>query len=346
MHCTLVPPYILQALARQEDPVVRDAAIRTLGLERTFAVNRVLRDRERQRTVRTAAPVLARLSRLISDAHGEEDLPGDLVRREGDAASADPAVNEAYDGLGATWRLYKDVYDRNSIDDLGMDLDGTVHFSQQYDNAYWDGERMVFGDGDGVLFNRFTVALDVIGHELTHGVTGATADLEYRNQSGALNESLSDVFGSLVKQHALGQTAEEADWLIGAGLLADGVQGVALRSMRAPGTAYDDPQLGGRDPQPDHMDGYVTTTSDNGGVHINSGIPNHAFYLVATAFGGFAWERAGRIWYAALTGGQLQPTATFPQFAQLTVATADRLFGAEARKAVAEAWLGVGLVTS
>jgi Zn-dependent metalloprotease len=346
MHCTLVPPYILQALARQEDPVVRDAAIRTLGLERTFAVSRVLRDRERQQAVRTAAPVLARLSRLISDAHGEEDLPGDLVRREGDAASDDVAVNEAYDGLGATWRLYKDVYDRNSIDDLGMDLDGTVHFSQQYDNAYWDGERMVFGDGDGVLFERFTIALDVIGHELTHGVTGATADLEYRNQSGALNESLSDVFGSLVKQYALGQTAEEADWLIGAGLLADGVQGVALRSMKAPGTAYDDPRLGGRDPQPAHVRDYLRTASDNGGVHTNSGIPNRAFHLAAVALGGHAWERAGRIWYAVLTGGALQPTATFPQFAQLTVATADRLFGAEARKAVAEAWIEVGLGTS
>ena len=159
-------------------------------------------------------------------------------------------MNEAYDGLGDTWKLYEDVYQRNSIDDAGMDLSGTVHFSQQYDNAYWDGEQMVFGDGDGVLFNRFTISVDVIGHELTHGVTGATADLAYKNQSGALNESISDVFGSLVKQYALGQSAAEADWLIGAGLLAKGVHGVALRSMKAPGTAYDDPQLGGKDPQP------------------------------------------------------------------------------------------------
>jgi Zn-dependent metalloprotease len=149
-----------------------------------------------------------------------------------------------------------------------------------------------------------------------------------------------------VKQYALGQTAEEADWLIGAGLLADGVQGVALRSMKAPGTAYDDPRLGGRDPQPAHVRDYLRTASDNGGVHTNSGIPNRAFHLAAVALGGHAWERAGRIWYAVLTGGALQPTATFPQFAQLTVATADRLFGAEARKAVAEAWIEVGLGTS
>ena len=346
MHCTLVPPYILQALARQDDPVVRDAAITTLGYDRTFAVSRVIEDAARHRARRTAAPVAPRLQRLIHDAGHGEDLPGALVRAEGAPASADVAVNEAYDGLGDTWTLYEDVYGRNSIDDAGLALSGTVHFSEQYDNAYWDGEQMVFGDGDGVLFNRFTISVDVIGHELTHGVTGATADLAYKNQSGALNESISDVFGSLVKQYALQQSAAEADWLIGAGLLAEGVQGVALRSMKAPGTAYDDPRLGGKDPQPAHLRDYLRTTSDNGGVHTNSGIPNHAFYLAAVALGGNAWEQAGHVWYETVTGGALHADATFPQFAQLTVATADRLFGTAARKAVAEAWVGVGLVTS
>jgi Zn-dependent metalloprotease len=346
MHCSLVPPYILQALARQQDPTVRDAAVRTLGFEKTFAVNRLLGDRALRRASRTAAPAAIRLRRLIHDAHNDEDLPGELVRSEGDAAGPDVAVNEAYDGLGDTWRLYEDVYQRNSIDDAGMALSGTVHFSQQYDNAYWDGEQMVFGDGDGVLFNRFTISVDVIGHELTHGVTGATADLAYKNQSGALNESISDVFGSLVKQYALRQSAEEADWLIGAGLLAADVNGVALRSMKAPGTAYDDDRLGGKDPQPAHIRDYLRTTSDNGGVHTNSGIPNHAFYLAAVGLGGNAWEQAGHVWYDVLTGGALQSTATFPQFAQLTVATADRLYGQAASRAVAEAWIGVGIVTS
>ena len=343
MHCTLVPPYILQALARQQDPVVRDAAISTLGLDRTFAVNRLLGDASRRRAV-LGAPVAAGLRRLVHDAHGEEELPGDLVRGEGDPATGDAAADEAYDGLGATWRLYEDVYGRSSIDDAGLALSGSVHFGQQYDNAYWDGEQMVFGDGDGVLFTRFTVAVDVIGHELTHGVTGATADLEYRGQPGALNESMSDVFGSLVKQHALGQTAEEADWLIGAGLLAADVQGVALRSMKAPGTAYDDARLGGKDPQPAHVRDSLRTTSDNGGVHTNSGIPNHAFYLAAVGLGGHAWERAGRVWYDVLAGGDLQATATFPQLARLTVAAADRLLGGDARRTVAEAWRGVGVV--
>src|SRR5258705_701935 len=155
---------------------------------------------------------------------------------------------------------------------------------------------MLYGDGDGRIFNRFTKVLDVIGHELTHGVTQYTAALDYHDQSGALNEHFSDVFGILVKQYSLKQTAKKADWLIGAGIFTQRVHGAAIRSMKAPGTAYDDPTLG-RDPQPAHMKNYVKSHDDSGGVHVNSGIPNHVFYLVATALGGNAWEVAGKIWY-------------------------------------------------
>ncbi len=130
----------------------------------------------------------------------------------------------------------------------------------------------------------------MVGHELAHGVTESEAGLIYYQQSGALNESLSDVFGSLVKQFHLQQTADKADWLIGAGLLAEGIKGQGLRSMSAPGTAYDDPLLG-KDPQPASMKDYIQTKEDNGGVHLNSGIPNRAFYLAATALGGFAWRK-------------------------------------------------------
>src|SRR5207247_1511145 len=111
---------------------------------------------------------------------------------------------------------------RNSIDDDGMELNGYVHFGQRYNNALWDGQEMIFGDGDGVRFTDFTGSLDVIGHELAHGVTQYTADLEYALQSGALNESMSDVFGSLIKQWSLGQTVDQADWLIGAEIFTPG----------------------------------------------------------------------------------------------------------------------------
>src|SRR5690606_10184478 len=161
-------------------------------------------------------------------------------------------------------RMLHDVYGRNSIDDAGMTLVGSVHYGQDYDNAFWDGSQMVFGDGDGRIFNRFTVAQDVVAHELTHGVIDSEGGLTYMAQSGALNESLSDVFGSLVKQFHLHQSADQADWLIGAGLFLPSVQARGLRSMAEPGSAFDDPVLG-KDPQPGHMRDYVDTSEDRGG---------------------------------------------------------------------------------
>jgi Zn-dependent metalloprotease len=185
--------------------------------------------------------------------------------------------------------------------------------------------------------------LSVIGHELCHGVTQHTADLAYEGQSGALNESVSDVFGVLVEQHSRGQSAAEASWLIGEGLFTDQVEGNALRSMKAPGTAYDDDVLG-KDPQPATMADYVDTADDNGGVHLNSGIPNHAFYLVATALGGNAWDAAGHIWYDTITGG-LSSTATFADFAAATATAAVARFGDDSleHRAVLEGWSTVGL---
>jgi len=223
-----------------------------------------------------------------------------------------------------------------------------VHYDRGYANAFWDGAQMVFGDGDGHIFGNFTSSIDVTGHELTHGVTQYTANLAYEGQSGALNESISDVFGSLAKQHALGQSTEEADWLIGADLFLPGVHGVALRSMKAPGTAYDDPKLGGRDPQPDHMDRFVQLSDDEfndfGGVHINSGIPNKAFFLVARELGGHAWEDAGTIWYEALQ--QLFERAQFGDCANITTQIAAARFGDGSRqhRAVRSAWQEVGVV--
>jgi Zn-dependent metalloprotease len=277
--------------------------------------------------------------RSIYDAEGSETLPGKLVRSEGDPGTGNAAADEAYDGLGHTHRLYADVFGRNSIDGQGLKLDATVHFGRLYDNAFWDGSQMVFGDGDGEVFERFTASLSVIGHELAHGVTQYSAALAYRNQAGALNESMSDVFGALVEQYVRNQSAAEASWLIGEGLFTAEVQGSALRSMKAPGTAYDDDVLG-KDPQPDSMDSYVRTSADNGGVHINSGIPNRAFYLVAESLGGNAWDSPGRIWYETLTGGSLPATATFSVFAKATVANAEELFGAGSKEhdAVRNAW--------
>ncbi|MEU6767763.1 M4 family metallopeptidase [Streptomyces sp. NPDC046853] len=345
VFCTIVPPHVLDKLARSQDPAIADPARRTLehdSLQRT---------RRRITTVRGAAAHTAAPSdkpqRTIYDAEHREVTPGRKVHAEGDAPAKDATVNRAHAGLGATFELYLKAYGRHSIDGAGLPLDATVHYGEKYNNAFWDGSQMVFGDGDNDLFLDFTIPVDVIGHELTHGVTQYTANLEYYGQSGALNESVSDVFGSLIKQYALGQSADQADWLIGAGLLGPNVdRGKALRSMKAPGTAYDDDVLG-KDPQPATMDDYVNTSSDNGGVHINSGIPNHAFYLLATRLGGNAWERAGKIWYDTLTGGELAADADFADFARLTAASARTLFGdGDEIQAVLKAWSSVGVPAS
>ena len=162
-------------------------------------------------------------------------------------------------------------------------------------------------------------------------VTQFAAALGYHGQTGALNEHLSDAFGIMVKQWLLGQTADKSDWLIGAEIFGPAVHGVAVRSMAAPGTAYDDPVLG-KDPQPSHMHDYVETTEDNGGVHINSGILNHAFYRAAIALGGKTWEVLGRIWYVALTD-RLRPEADFADFVQATVDIAGELYGNGGKRA-------------
>jgi hypothetical protein len=334
----IVPPYLLQRLVESDDSELARRARSTL------AHDAVLRARPARPAPATATASTTGLDRTIHDTHHSTTLPGDVVRNEGGAASGDKAVDQAYDGLGETWHLYDAAFSRNSVDGNGLPLVGTVHYGKDYDNAFWDGSQMVFGDGDGTIFLGFTSSLDVIGHELTHGVTQFTAGLDYSGQSGALNESISDVFGSQVKQRALGQSTNQADWLIGADLLAPGVKGVALRSMKAPGTAYDDPRLG-KDPQPADMSGYVETTDDNGGVHINSGIPNRAFYLAATAIGGNSWEAPGQIWYDVLTGSAIAKDCDFATFAGLTVDAATARFGDGSAQAdaVRKAWHTVGV---
>jgi Zn-dependent metalloprotease len=342
----ILPPYILSQIVQSGSDQQRSSALGTLRTDQTFRTLRATNQSPAGAVL--GKPVTAteegQKQRTIYTAKNTQTLPGTVVRAEGAPPSGDPAVDEAYDGLGDTFDFYWEVFERNSINDQGLPLDATVHFGDKYDNAFWDGSRMVFGDGDGELFNRFTIAIDVIGHELTHGVTEDEAKLTYMFQPGALNESISDVFGSLIKQRALNQTADKADWLIGAGLFTKNVKGTALRSMKAPGTAYDDPVLG-KDPQPASMKHFVRTYQDNGGVHINSGIPNRAFYLVATKLGGYAWEKAGKIWYETLRNSSLRPGTGFKSFARLTATVAGRLYGANSveQKAIQESWAEVDL---
>jgi len=343
----IIPPHVLTNIVQQGTEAQRELALRTLVTSaelrgRRQGIKPVL-------TYMAMAEITGIKTRKVYDAKNGSSLPGTLVRKEGDALVTDPAVNEAYDGSGFTFDLYDKVFGRNSIDGKGLPLISTVHYQKGYDNAFWDGKQMVYGDGDEDLpeaqrlFNRFTISLDVIGHELTHGVTSYEANMDYWGQPGALNESFSDVFGALVKQYQRQQSADEADWIIGEGLFTANVNGLGIRSMKTPGSAYDDPVLG-KDPQPAHMTDYVSTSDDNGGVHINSGIPNRAFYVVATEIGGFAWEKAGQIWYKALTE-KLNSGSNFQNAADLTYQAAGELFGENSleQQAVKTGWSAVGL---
>ncbi len=348
LHC-VIPPFVLERLAKSEDKRVRDRALENLQIAAQFRATRAVVSTLPSAVIRHGATTgRPRLRREVYTQGNRNPpdrfLPGRLVRDEGDSASRDPAVDEAYNYAGSTWRLYNKIFGRNSLDDQGMTLVQSVHAGTGYDNAFWDGRQMVYGDGGGVIFTRFTKSVDVVAHELTHGVVQYTCGLEYYAEPGALNEHFADVFGTLVRQYRRGQTAKSADWLIGKEIMVPAPTRTALRSMKAPGTAYqNDPDLGD-DPQPSHYRDRYRGTADNAGVHINSGIPNHAFYLAATAVGGKAWGAVGKVWYQVMLN--LLPRSNFADCARQCRQVARGMspqLGQRTVDAIDAAWTAVGL---
>jgi Zn-dependent metalloprotease len=350
--CSIAPPDLLARLAVNGNKAEREAAVRALATSAAIRSQRAVMGRfSRQLNVNIAQiagfGITPDRRQTVYDNQrmGRSFLPGIRARGWGEPPVQDEAVNQAYVGSATTYEFYRDVLKRDSINGAGMELVSTVHYGVAFDNAFWDGSQMIYGDGSGRIFQvgGLTRSLDVIAHELTHGITEFTAGLVYSKQSGALNEHFSDVFGSLVKQYSRKEAADEADWLIGEGILVPTL-GKALRSMSNPGTSH------AGDRQPGHMDDYVDLpddndpNNDNGGVHINSGIPNHAFYLVATELGGYAWDVAGKIWYEALTT-RLRPNTQFDEAAMATVDVASAMFGSAEEKAVKKAWKEVGVLT-
>lgn len=246
--------------------------------------------------------------RFLYDAQNGSSRPGVLARGEGDAATGDIVIDNGYDFHGIIRDYHMAVHGRNSIDANGMALKGICHFEDAYNNAFWDGTYMTYGDGDKIIFLTFML-LNVAAHEMGHGITeyAVPGGIDYYGMGGAINEHLSDVDGCSVESWHLKQAAAAYHWLIGNGLWVPAPAGStavrrALRDMLNPGTAYNDPRLG-KDRQPGHMKDYVRTSSDNGGVHINSGIPNRMFALFARSLEGNTWDdttgKAAKIWYAA-----------------------------------------------
>ena len=274
------------------------------------------------------------MDRRTYDAGNGTSLPGSLRRSEGDGPTGDVILDGAHDNAGMVYQFYFNQYGRDSYDDGGATIVSTVHYDNNYNNAFWSPlrQQMVYGDGDGSTFGPFSEALDVVAHELTHAVTERESDLVYQYQSGALNESLSDIFAALV---------DADDWMIGEDIYTPGIPGDALRYM-------DNPPMGN---QPDHMDDYLNTSSDNGGVHTNSGIPNKAAFLMAdggthhgitvTAMGR---EAMGRVFYAANLY-YLQSNDGFIEARQATIDAVRSEFPGDVQKenTVQAAWNAVGV---
>lgn len=290
--CSIVPPNILSGLSKEgsESSKVALADLASLKQKRELT----LASLSKKEIVKGNA------ERYVYDCLNIWELRKVLKRHEGDAEVDDKDVNRVYDIAGYMKRYLKETFNYDSVDDNGMNLLFSVHYRKDYNNAFWDGDEMAFGDGDGKYFIGFANSIDVIAHELMHGVTQFVANLQYYSQSGAINEHFSDVFGTILKQRVLNQTPEEADWLIGNDTIGHDFPGIALRSMKAPGTT------GVYDSQPDHMDHYYTGSDDNQGVHINSGILNKAFYLATMKLG---IKVAEQIWFQTLK--KLWATANF-----------------------------------
>lgn len=342
-HC-YIPPYILENMAQCEDEEIRRLAIEALQASTEDRTMRITMGAIAALSpMMTSVSLIANKERYVYDMRQRRFLlPGRVVRKEGEAPVDDEAVNEAYDNAGITYDFYQQVFNRNSIDNQGMPLISSIHYGRQYNNAFWNGQQMVYGDGDGKAFIRLTKALDVVGHEMTHGVISRESNLEYRDEPGALNESFADVMGALVQQWYHGQKdPKTADWDMGE-LIMGSSPAKRLRTFKAEKAYENDPYLG-TDRQPKHMKDKYEGDQDNGGVHINSGIPNHAFYRVALEIGGPTWEKPGKIWYQAIQ--DLTSRSNFQQAAEKTYQIAGTLFGSGSleQKSIRNGWNAVGL---
>ncbi|KAM6523096.1 hypothetical protein FSOLCH5_003715 [Fusarium solani] len=340
-----IPPGILEHVAQSElaDDETRESVRATLRSDAKIREQRAaLVGPAATDEPHDPAAVALALRRAIYDGRHNSNLPGTLARREGAMRTGDRQVNNAFDGVGITVKFFHTVFGRNAIDSNGGTPIVTVHHNPTtgtlgYNNAFWNGVQFVFGDGDGITFDYFADSLDVVAHELTHAITQYTAGISYSRQAGGLNESISDVFAALVEQWHFNQTAASADWLTGQNLFPIAFKGAAVRNIASPGTAFNDPILG-RDRQIAHFSRY----NDRLDVHITSGMPNRAFYLIATGFGGYAWEKAGKIWYETLTDPRVRQFGgdiTFKNWADVTVDHANRLFGVASSIIVRKAWV-------
>ena len=340
--CHIVPKAALERFARDRslpaeqrknfaDTIKIDAEFRRLRTQATKLTRLATR-----MAVAPAAAVAAAPAVTVFNCNHGQTLPGGQISNP--ATSPDATAKHVFAETTSVASFYSQVFGRNSVDGAGMTLISSIHYGVRYNNAFWNGSQMTYGDGDGSIFVDFSKGNDVIGHELTHGVTQHSLQLNYTNEAGGLNESMSDCFGSMFRQWEAKQNVNQADWLIGKDIMGPAAikKGfTCLRDMANPAAKHC------LAPQPTKFSQYKAGMDP----HESSGIPNLAFYTVAKAAGGNSWEKVGQIWYKSLTGFGPAPNMKMKAFANRTRAVAAQLYpgNTSVANAVDAGWKKVGL---
>ncbi len=343
MHCgcTIIPADVLEKLSKdkQLSSEERKSFANTAEFDASWRKVRALRTKttaSARNLFASGVALAAAPAVTVFNCNTTTSLPGAPVANPGSAADA--TAKRAFTKTTEVAKFFKAVFGRNSIDKMGMTLQSSIHYGVRYNNAFWTGGQMVYGDGDGQIFVDFTQSNDVIGHELTHGVTQHSAQFAYSNEAGGLNESMSDVFGSMFRQWRAGQTAAQADWLIGKEIMGPAALARGLTCLRDLANPAAKHCLA---PQPTKY-AQLTPGMD---PHYTSGPPNLAFCTAAKAAGGKSWEKVGKVWYRALTGYAPSPNMKMKTFAARTRRLAGTLFPGDAAlaKAIDKGWKAVGL---
>jgi Zn-dependent metalloprotease len=335
--CFIVPREVLARLAHDEE---LSAEIRK-GLFEAERASDEIRYERSQAAAATAhdgrrADFAASPAVTVYDCRHTQTLPGTPVPSP--EISSDPTAKRAFNVTASVAKFFKEVFDWNSIDNHGMTMVSSIHFGSKFNNAMWNGSQMVYGDGDDSIFIDFTRGSDVVGHELAHGVTQFSLRLDYSEEAGGLNESLSDCFGSMFQQWERSQDVEAADWLIGHDILGPVAKArgfTCLRDMADPAAKHC------LAPQP----AQYSQIAPGMDPHLSSGPPNLAFHTACMALGGRSWERIGRVWYQAVTAFGSAPHMRMKSFADRTRQVAHTTYGTAPAVAAAvdRGWKQVGL---
>jgi Zn-dependent metalloprotease len=339
--CFVVPRDVLTRLAQDRE---LSAELRK-GMFATAQISHEIREL-RSQAARLTSVAMAHADALVElapaptvtvyDCKHTQTTPGTPVPNPG--SSADSTAKRTFNETTSVAKFYKDVFNRNSIDNHGMTMMSSIHYGSKFNNALWNGSQMIYGDGDGSIFVDFTNGNDVIGHELTHGVTQHSLQLNYADEAGGLNESISDCFGSMFRQWEAKQDVKHADWLIGHDIMGPTAKArgfICLRDMADPAAKHC------LAPQPTQYS-QITPGMD---PHYSSGPPNLAFYTACKALGGKSWEKIGQVWYQSLTAFGPTPDMTMKPFADRTRQVAQTLYSTTPAVAAAvdQGWKQVGL---